>query len=392
MLIETLEKWVNINSGSGNPEGLRRMADALQSHMEGIPGTLERIPLPPHENLDGSTQQPGDILSLRFNPEAPVRVLFSGHMDTVYSPENPFQTMSRLPDGRLHGPGVADMKGGLLILIESVRRFLESDKSGRLGGEILINGDEETGSVGSKGHILEAAQRSQLGLVFESSLPGGELVRCRKGSGTFRVIAHGRPAHTGRDFENGRNAVVALADLMQACHELNGQLGDTIVNVVNFFAPGPVNVVPERAECWLNVRISHIDEMERFREALAGLIRQTMERREDIELELQGDFQRSPKGETPAIAALHEIWNTAEAELGLPPSSKRDTGGSSDGNILSEVGMPHLDGVGIRGGAIHSADEFAFGESIETGIDRTVKFLQLLAQQPDCLGQLPPAD
>ncbi|MEX0330956.1 MAG: hydrolase [Puniceicoccaceae bacterium] len=392
MLIETLEKWVNINSGSGNPEGLGRMADVLQAYMEDIPGTLERTPLPPYENLDGSSQQPGDILSLRFNPEAPVRVLFSGHMDTVYSPENPFQTMSRLPDGRLHGPGVADMKGGLLILIESVRQFLQSDKTGRIGGEILINGDEETGSVGSRDRILEAARWSHLGLVFESSLPGGELVRCRKGSGTFRVIARGRPAHTGRDFENGRNAVVALADLMQACHALNGQLGETIVNVVNFLAPGPVNVVPERAECWLNVRIAHIDEMERFREALAGLIQQTMERREDVQIELEGDFQRAPKGETPGIAVLHELWNKAEESLGLPLSGKRDTGGSSDGNILSEVGMPHLDGVGIRGGAIHSADEFAFAETIETGISRTVNFLQLLAQQPDCLGEVTSAD
>lgn len=391
MLVNTLEEWVNINSGSGNYEGLKQMADTLQAHMADIPGSLERITLPAYANLDGSIQQPGDILRLRFNPDAPVQVLFSGHMDTVYSPESPFQALRHLPDGRLHGPGVADMKGGLLILIEAVRQFLANDQTGNLGGEILINGDEETGSVGSREHILEAGRRNHIGLVFESSLPEGELVRCRKGSGTFRVIAHGRSAHTGRDFENGRNAVVALADLMLACHALNGQLPDTIVNVVNFRAPGAVNVVPERAECWLNVRIGHVDGRSRFKEALAGHMRQTMERWKDIRLDLEGGFQRAPKEETPAIARLHDLWNQAEEALGLPQSGKRDTGGSSDGNILGEVGMPHLDGVGIRGGAIHSENEFAIAASIGTGVERTVRFLQSLAQQPDCLKDILPS-
>jgi glutamate carboxypeptidase len=392
MLFETLEHWVNINSGSGNPDGLQLMADALQEHLSDIPGTLERIPLPCHDNLDGSIQRPGDVLRLRFRPEAPVKVLFSGHMDTVYGPGHSFQRLQQLPDGRVNGPGVADMKGGLLIMIESVKRFLAEDKLGNLGGEILINADEEVGSRGSHALLEEAAHWNDLGLVFESALPGGELVRCRKGTGTFRVTATGKPAHTGRDFESGRSAVVAMSALALACHRLNEEIEDAIINVANFASPGPVNVVPDKAETWLNVRIGRPESAKVVKDAFARLIAETESTWEGVTFTIEGDILRAPKVETPGNAALHELWNGMEEQLGLPLSGKRDTGGSSDGNVLGEAGLPHLDGLGILGGSIHSPEEFAYPESMQTGIDKTVAFLHRLAAQPDCLKASSPQD
>lgn len=383
-----LRDWVNINSGSTNLGGLARMADALVSHMQDIEGEMERIPLQPVATMDGGMHQSGDALRLRFRADAPVRVLFSGHMDTVYAEDHPFQQLAVLGDGKWRGPGVADMKGGLFIMLESVKRFLREDTSGHVGGEILINADEELGSIGSHGLLLEAAAWNHLGLVFESCLPQGELVRCRKGTGTFKLTAHGRAAHTGRDFESGRNAVAALAQLLVDCHALNGKIADAIINVANFNSPGPVNVVPDHAEAWLNIRIGRTQSVEEIKQALHSMI-DRISSRDGIRIEIAGDFLRSPKTETPGNAALHEVWNRVEASLGLPVSGKRDTGGSSDGNVVGAAGLAHLDGIGIMGGAIHSDQEFAVPDSIPGQIDKTVGFLHYLAQNPQFLKSTP---
>jgi len=384
-----LKEWVTINSGSTNLCGLGRMADALSLHMSDIPGDLERIVLEPVATLDGGLHQSGDALRLRFRPDATVRVLFSGHMDTVFDAEHPFQELEVMPDGKWHGPGVADMKGGLFIMLESVKRFLEEDRTGNVGGEILINADEELGSLGSHTLLLEAAEWNHLGLVFESCLPGGELVRCRKGTGTFKVTAHGKAAHTGRDFDSGRNAVAALAKLMVNCHELNGKIADTIINVANFRSPGPVNVVPDYAEAWLNIRVGRSESIELIHDTLNRLVEEVMADTDGIRLELKGGFLRRPKEETPAIAALHQIWNQVEQSLNLPLSGKRDTGGSSDGNVVGSVGLAHLDGIGIMGGAIHSSDEWADPQSIPQQIDKTVGLLHYLARKPDLIRSAP---
>lgn len=384
----TLENWVNINSGSSNLEGLSRMADVLEARLRSIDGKLERIVPKPTESAEGKLMQSGDCLRLRFRPDAPIRVLFSGHMDTVYDAGHSFQKVRTLPNGNLHGPGVADMKGGLFIMIEAVERFLEEDKTGRIGGEILINADEEVGSPGSNELLLEAAGNNDLGLVFESSLPGGELVRCRKGTGTFRITAHGKPAHTGRDFENGKSAIVALSSLIMGCHRLNNEIPDAIVNIGSISGGGPVNVVPDFAEAMLNIRISDPDSVQVVEAALAAIISSEESKWDGIRFELSGEFLREPKVETPANAFLHEIWNEGEKELGLPSSGKRDTGGSSDGNLVGAHGLPHLDGIGIRGGDIHSDKEFACPDSIPEQINKTVTFLHLLAAKPDCLEKL----
>ncbi len=367
------------------------MADALEEELERLPGggTVERIRLESCVDLDGSRVRPGDALRLWVRADAPVRVLLNGHMDTVFGPDQPFQRLERLPDGRLRGPGVADMKGGLLILVESARRFLMEDARGMVGLEIVITADEEIGSPGSHVLLRAAAARNHLGLVFESALPGGGLVCRRMGTGTFRVCARGKSAHSGRNFAEGRNAVAALAALVVACHELNGRLDDSIVNVGSITGGGPVNIVPDRAEAWVNIRTGCPETAARAPAILRELIQATEARHEGVTFALDGGFARPPKAETPADAALHALWNAAETRLGLPPSGKGGTGGSSDGNLLGAAGLPHLDGVGIQGGALHSEEEFALPDSVPPQIAKTVAFLNLLAEDPG-LVQRPP--
>lgn len=383
MEFATLEHWVNINSGSHNREGLRLMADALQEHLAELPGQLERITLPAQTELDGSRIQPGEALRLRFNPDAPVRVLFSGHMDTVYDAGHAFQRLKQLDHNRVTGPGVTDMKGGLFIMISAVERFLKEHPQAPLGGEILITADEEIGSPGSRDLLLEAAQCNHLGLVFESALPGGELVCRRKGTGTYRLTAKGKPAHTGRDFAAGRNAVVGLAALVQECHRLNDAYPDAIVNIGRFTGGGPVNVVPDLAEAWLNLRVGKRETLPEILAALEDLVKTADRQWEGVTFKLEGEFARPPKEESTADATLHELWNQAEASLGLTVSGKRETGGSSDGNVLSEAGLPHLDGIGIRGGAIHSPEEYALLDSIPEQTAKAIAFLESLAANPE---------
>lgn len=357
------------------------MAELVEEALRGIEGERERIDPAECQLMGGEVFSSGPILRVRFRPEAPVQVLFSGHMDTVYGLESGFQKLQILTDGRLHGPGVADMKGGLLVLIEAVKEFLKRDRQGRIGGEILITSDEEIGSPASHEEIILSAKRNHYGLVFESALPGGELVSARKGTGTFRITAHGKAAHTGRDYWNGRNAIAALASAIGQVHALNAPEEDCILNVGKISGGGAVNIVPDYAEAWINVRSGSIATARGMRTRLEEIIGLVEAEHAGVNLQLEGEFSRPPRVETETCARLHRLWNRAEQRIGLPTSGKRETGGSSDGNLLAEAGLPHLDGVGIRGGAIHSPDEFALAESIGEQIARTVAFLKELSNE-----------
>lgn len=352
------------------------MADHLEAELAQLPGRLERIPSKPCKDLDDTTVHPGESLYFHFNESASLNILLSGHMDTVFGPEHAFQSCSE-DDTCLYGPGVADMKGGLFIMIMAAKQFIASGPK-NIGLKILINGDEEIGSPGSCDLLKKAAASCQIGLVFESSLPDGALVHQRKGTATIRINSHGQAAHTGRDFESGRNALVAMADLVAECHKLNERFPGALLNVGSFKAEGPVNVVPDWAEAWINIRTDEADTILQLTDAIKHLIKDSSRRHRDIVFETTTGAVRFAKQETATEAKLHQLWNAAGRELGFDPVGKRATGGTSDGNILAEAGLSHLDGVGVRGGHLHSEKEFCLKESIPQQISKTVAFLKLL--------------
>lgn len=376
MDIALLKHWSEINSGSLNKEGLDRMADALSAALRSLPGRLERRPCAAYQDLDDTWIQPGDCLCLHFNEDAPIQVLLSGHMDTVFGPEHPFQKCHE-EETLLRGPGVADMKGGLFILIAALKAFLIEGPS-RIGGTVLINGDEEIGSIGSAELIRSTARRCHLGLVFESALPDGSLINQRKGTATIRLLSKGVAAHTGRDFSKGRNALIAMADLATACHRLNEEFPEALLNVGRFSSGGAVNVVPDAAEAWLNIRTDDAGSLQRLIDAVEARLDAVRERHRDIAFAMKSGATRLPRRETSADLRLRELWNRTEAAHGWPVSGTRATGGTSDGNILAEVHLPHLDGVGVRGGDIHSENEFCLKESIPVQIRKTTAFLRAL--------------
>lgn len=344
-----LVRWSEINSATSHRAGLERMARELESAFaEWWPGAPERLEL-----------SNGPALRWICRPEAPHRVFLGGHFDTVYPLDHPFQSCTYLDNNTLQGPGVADMKGGILVLLEALRVFEGSPFASSVGWEVLLSPDEEIGSIHSARLLEIAAQRCAIGLLFEPALQGrGDLVRRRPGSGVFCLKAKGRPAHVGRDFAAGRSAIVALCEAVQRIHALN-RIGDMIANTGAIQGGGPVNVVPAEAHAYLNVRSEHPDLDE---QTLRGILAEVQSTHE-VELSLEGHFTRPPKPLTPGLETLFGRVQSCATALGLS-LDWRDTGGCCDGNNLAANGLPNLDTLGVRGGKTHSPDEFVQLDSL----------------------------
>src|SRR5207253_10004942 len=162
----------------------------------------------------GNSLDHGKRLHLTVGPGAPTQLLFTGHMDTVFGADHEFQQTRWLDDGVLNGPGVADMKGGIAVMLAALKAVEQSPEAARLGYEVVINSDEEVGSLGSAALLVRAARGKRAALTYEpAALPDGTLAGARPGSGNFALVVRGRSAHAGRNPEDGRNALLAAADL-----------------------------------------------------------------------------------------------------------------------------------------------------------------------------------
>lgn len=252
-------QWSNINTGSFNVPGLERLAAVLTQAFSVLDCEGNVLSLPPIEQVDGVgvTQKVdlGPMLRFWKRADAPNQILLVGHMDTVYELEHPFQQAIRKSDTIINGPGVTDMKGGLCIMLEALTLFEQSDIAKNLGWEVIINPDEEIGSLGSASFLEERAKAHKIGLLFEPAMDEhGTLVGARKGSGRFTLIMHGKAAHSGREHHLGRNAIVALAHMVTKIDALNGKKEGVTLNVGHIQGGGAINVVPDLAICRFDVR------------------------------------------------------------------------------------------------------------------------------------------
>lgn len=364
-MVERLLAWSAINSGSGNLPGLRKMGRVVAEAFAVLGAEQGIIDPEPGEEVaaDGSLQPvhfgPVHVFSKR--PEANRRVLLTGHMDTVFGPDHAFQTPRFLDENTINGPGAADMKGGLLVMLTALRALERSGLGGALGYDVIVNGDEEIGSEGSNPVLVETARAADFGMTFEPALADGTLAGQRKGSGNFVIVVRGAAAHSGRDFEAGRNAVVRLAAIITELHALNGTIGGLTVNPAIIEGGTATNIVPDLAICRLNVRMDTMAEQD---ELLAALneITARHDRTEGFSVELHGSFSRPPKQLSPANRKLFEVLKGIGAELDIEVKW-RATGGCCDGNNLAAAGLANIDTLGVRGGLIHSAGEFALIDS-----------------------------
>lgn len=363
MLART-EAWVAINSGTGNLYGLARVAGAMADAFSALPGDLALVDPAPVERVtaEGKVQPQGHgrHLHLTVRPRAPVQVLLTGHMDTVFPADHPFQFGRWLEDGRLNAPGAADMKGGLALMLAALEAVEASPLADRLGYEVVINSDEETGSFSSSALIAQAARGKIAALTYEPALPDGTLAGARGGTGNFSLIVRGRSAHAGRNPEEGRNAIVAASDL--ALRLFAERSSGLKVNPARIEGGGPNNVVPDLAILRVNFRPQSVEEIARARAALDS-IASAVAAEHGVAVEVHGSFNRPPKPIDAGAARLFELVREAGADLGLPIAWKA-TGGVCDGNNIAACGVPVVDTMGARGGAIHSSDEFLIPESL----------------------------
>ena len=364
-MLDQVEQWAAVNSGTGNLAGLKTVAGQLADAFAALPGAVRLVAPDPIESVDAAgtvkTIQRGDHLHLRVRPEAPVQLLLTGHMDTVFAADHPFQTLKWLEPGVLNGPGTADMKAGISVILAALTALETSPFAGRIGYDVMINSDEETGSQASAGLIADLAQGKTAALTYEPALPDGTLAGARPGSGNFSVLIHGRSAHAGRNPEEGRNALVAAADLALRLNALKS--ADLKVNPAKIDGGGPNNVVPDQAILRVNMRPMTPDAMAAAEAALRDAIG-AISRDHDVHCHLYGGFNRPPKPLDPAATRLFELVRDCGAALGLPPISWNATGGVCDGNNIAACGVPVVDTMGPRGGAIHSSDEFLIVDSL----------------------------
>lgn len=379
-MLALVQRWAGVNSGSRNLYGLASMAGLLADSFAVLPGEIELITPEPVEIIapDGraETIEHGSHLHLMVRPDAPVRLLLTGHMDTVFPSDHAFQSSRWIDGDLLNGPGVADMKGGLAVMLAALQAFETSADAQKIGYDIVINSDEEVGSPSSAGLLRRAAEGKLAALTYEPCLPDGTLAGARAGSGNFSFIVTGRSAHAGRNPEDGRNALLAAADLAL---RLKGASGTGFTcNPARIDGGAPNNVVPDHAILRANFRPRSPQDERNARDSLEQLAQQVA-REHDVTIHIHGGFGRPPKPMDARASALFSLVRECGAELGLP-LSWRDTGGVCDGNNIAACGVPVVDTMGVRGGNIHSDAEYLIVSSLSERAQLSALTLQRIAQ------------
>jgi len=363
-MLAQVEAWAAVNSGSRNLAGLETTAAMLADAFSVLPCEMSLEAAAPVESVDPSGRkiplEHGRNLHLTVRPNAPVQLLFTGHMDTVYGPDHPFQEMAWLEDGVLGGPGVADMKGGIAVMLAALKA-IETVGAQQIGYEVVINSDEEVGSLGSAALLSKAARGKRAALTYEpAALPDGTLAGARPGSGNFDFTIHGRSAHAGRNPEDGRNALVAAAEL--AIRLKDGMGPRLSVNPARIDGGSPNNVVPDLAVLRVNIRPATVEDQGRAQSLIDSAVAMVAASHE-VSIDVHGHFARPPKPVTPEIQALFGVVRQAGADLGQSIDWK-PTGGVCDGNNIAACGVPVIDTMGVRGGKIHSPEEYLIVESL----------------------------
>lgn len=379
-MIATVKDWSAINTGSRNADGLEVMRARLTDAFGELDARIEPVELSPSQTVTND----GEIVDVNYTPalkvsqrpDAAIRIVLTGHSDTVFAADHPFQNWQMLDEDTLNGPGVADMKGGLLVMLHALLALERSPWADKIGYDVLISPDEEIGSLGSGPILAELGKRADIGMTYEPALADGSLAGARKGSGNFSLRVKGRAAHAGREHHLGRNAIVAAAAFADKIDRLNGERPAVTINVSRIDGGGAPNVVPDIGVVRFNVRVGEEADAAWVKAELARAVADTNQR-EGIFADLHGGFTRPPKPMSPSNLRMFEWTRSAGRPIGLDIQWK-DTGGVCEGNNLWASGCPNVDTLGVRGADIHSSREIAkissFAEKTKLSAIMLMKF------------------
>ena len=349
-ILADLATLVNVDCGTHNKAGVDRVGEWIAARCTDWGWEVKKLPL----------KDFGDCRLARLHGDGVGRLLLIGHLDTVYPDGTVASRPMRFEDDKIIGPGVCDMKGGLLVGMYALRALQLAGFRDFAEITFFFNSDEEFGSPGSRPLYQPIAREMDVALVLESARANGDIVSARKGSGDFTVRVIGKAAHAGVEPEKGANAVVELAHQIIALYELNGFAPGVTVNPGVIQGGTATNVVPE--EAWVRVDVRAVDPA--GAEAITHAIRNLPAPRiPGTRVEVSGEFSYPPMARTPAVRFLAELAREAAREVGLKINDVA-TGGASDANVLASLGIPVLDGLGPVGGLDHSPNEYIEAESL----------------------------
>jgi glutamate carboxypeptidase len=345
-LVAEIGELVEVESPTYHPAGVNRMMDLVGDALERLGATIQR-----RSGRDGF----GDLVTARFRGAvSSPGILVLAHVDTVHPVGTVAGSLSvREERDRLYGPGACDMKGGICLVRAAMAAIVDAGELTPLPVTIMLVPDEEVGSPTSRDEIEHEAQKHRLVLVAEPTVDG-DLVTGRWAIQRFTLHTRGRPAHAGVPGAGGRSAIAEMAVQILNVEALAEPSGRTTVSVGKVHAGMFVNVVP--AECTAEVLTVALD-----RGGVAGIRERVLGLKSadpHVELEVVAGPVRPLSKPTSGTLALYERAREIARALGFDPGH-RSAGGGSDGNFTGALGIPTLDGLGVRGRGVHTLDEFA---------------------------------
>lgn len=374
--LDDLRRLVDIDCGSYTPEGVNDVARWVASFLSELGADIDIRPDP--EGRYGNTV----VGTFRGQPGG-VRLLLIGHMDTVFDPGTVAERPFRIDGATAYGPGVTDMKSGLLAGLYALKAII-----GEVGGlpferlTFIANPDEEIGSPSSAGHIRELAADVDACLVLECARANGDIVSARKGILDTRLTVHGRAAHAGVEPEKGRSAILEASRLIRDLHALNGRWPGVTVNVGKIAGGTRPNVVAERCDLEVDVRSTNAEGLD----AVETAVREVAAATEvpDVTVDTHIMVSWRPMEKLARSGRLVEHAQTVAGQLGF---AVRDTstGGASDANTTSGMGVPSLDGLGPIGGNDHSPSEYLDIDSIVPRTALLAGLMLTIARDPEIL-------
>jgi glutamate carboxypeptidase len=374
--LANLERLVNIDCGSYTPAGVNEIGRWTRDFLEDLGAAVESRPDP-----DGRL---GDTIVATFHGrEGGARVLLIGHLDTVFDPGTAASRPFRMEDGTAHGPGVTDMKSGLLAGLHALKALI-----GQRGGlpfetlTFVANPDEEIGSPSSTPHIRSIAAGVDVALVLECARANGDIVSSRKGILDLRLHVRGRAAHAGVEPEKGRSAILEAARLVTDLHGLNGRWPGVTVNVGVIAGGTRPNVVAEACSLEVDVRAITREALETAEAEITRLALAT--EIEDTTVEIETMARWWPMEKLARSGRLVEHAQAVAHALGFEIRDAA-TGGASDANTTAGLGIPSLDGLGPIGGNDHSPAEYLDVESIVPRTTLLAGLLLAIAADPEVL-------
>jgi len=384
-MLETITMLCDINSGSYNNDGIEKVQNKFEALFDEISDSYEEITLNPVSNILDNGQekifQPRPMQVFRARPEAPFQLLLTGHSDTVF-PENSHFQACTLEGNELHGPGTADMKGGLVVMLEALKALDASPYKNDFGFTVAISSEEEIGSPSSGMVLMDLAQGKNVGLTYEPALTDGTLAGERKGSGNFTMVFKGKSTHAGREFFLGKNAVLAACHATMLLSDLTSEESGVTVNVARINGGGAVNVVPDHCILRFNIRIQTPEQQQLLLDQVQDVVK-VIEEKTGCEVELHGSFNRPPKAMTEDQIKLFSLLKTCGENMGMEIRWKA-TGGCCEGNNLAAAGLVNIDTLGVRGAHIHSDKEFACVDSfVERAQLSALLIARLIQNQSD---------